>query len=267
MPGLVPGIHAAPRDGWCEARSCACACVPTPVACHRVDGRDKPGHDGVFACAPARRRTPRPRPSVSCPGLSRASTRCRVAGGARRGPAPARACRHRARAPAWMAGTSPAMTVFSRARLRASSYAARPHPFLSCPGLSRAPTRRRATGGARRAPTPAPACRHPSRFTAWMAGTSPAMTVFSRARLRPVARSPPPLFPVMPGPVPGIHAVPRGGRRTARPDARACAPTPSARRRVDGRDEPGHDGILSRPHAPPSRPASPRPMTPPPARA
>ncbi len=36
MPGLVPGIHVGPRDRTSENGS-------WPI---RVDGRDKPGHDG-----------------------------------------------------------------------------------------------------------------------------------------------------------------------------------------------------------------------------
>ncbi|RLP74250.1 hypothetical protein D9R14_19545 [Xanthobacter tagetidis] len=43
MPGLVPGIHAAPPAGGLHA----CARPPG------VDGRDKPGHDGSAKSVPS----------------------------------------------------------------------------------------------------------------------------------------------------------------------------------------------------------------------
>ena len=57
MPGLVPGIHAAPQPEWCRFIRARRHCVPaarslasgkTGIAARRgVDGRDKPGHDAV----------------------------------------------------------------------------------------------------------------------------------------------------------------------------------------------------------------------------
>jgi hypothetical protein len=48
MAGLVPAIHAAPRrNGRRMARDRVCVQLASVVALDDVDGRDKPGHDGV----------------------------------------------------------------------------------------------------------------------------------------------------------------------------------------------------------------------------
>ena len=134
-------------------------------------GRDD-GHD-LFA-----RLAERDRPSpfhASCPAVCRASTPSRP---------------QRCGTTAWMAGTSPAMTGWRRVRPRCgltSRYCRvfthglaraveldRPsHPHSSCPALRRAST---------------PSRQRRCRTTAWMAGTSPAMTGFgvhACARARP----------------------------------------------------------------------------------
>jgi hypothetical protein len=45
MPGLVPGIHAVVRLAMKE-RSVPSGFLQNMQQRHRVDGRDKPGHDG-----------------------------------------------------------------------------------------------------------------------------------------------------------------------------------------------------------------------------
>ena len=124
----------------------------------------------------------------SWPGASRPSTRGRATDVARSAPAPSRLCRRAPRSVAWMAGTSPAMTNprvrYRRAvpcdRRRVQDTGRTKAP--SWPGASRPSTRGRAANVARSAPTPSRFCQQAPRSTAWMAGTSPAMTTVGASR-------------------------------------------------------------------------------------
>ena len=194
-----------------------------------MGGRDKPGHDGAERCGdgPQGRLSRRcggrphaiPRHARACPGHPR-----RAAAGpvSERAAAVRRALRN---GPAWVAGTSPAMTARNdegdgppgRPSRR---FGGRPHALprhaRACPGHPR-----RAAAGP--VPERAAAVRRALRNgPAWVAGTSPAMTVRNdegtglRTGCRAAAAVVLTPARVMPGPVPGTHAVPRPDRSRRR---------------------------------------------------
>ncbi len=149
---------------------------------------------------------------------------------------PPRTPQHLRNVPTWMAGTSPAMTV---ERLRIVDQQLTLDSACRVKSLSPPATSPRHARACRRHPRveAAYASPHLRNLSAWMAGTSPAMTAersinFSRWMPRAASnlRRRQPFLRVMPALVAGIHVLnPRTPRRT-------CATLG-----VDDRDKPGHD--------------------------
>ena len=159
------------------------AATPAGDCRNHVDGRDKPGHDGVEKAVPdLPHRQARNPLCPSCPDLFRAPTSRHRLFRARPTPRSRKT---------WMAGTSPAMTTGGlpppRHR-RPPDQVREPGmtvpPTSSCPDLFRVPTSLHRLFRSR----PTPRC-----GKTWMPGTSPGMTVggwVRRVRLREVMAGP-----------------------------------------------------------------------------
>ena len=220
MPGPVPGTHAVPRPDPSRRGP-----QPFGAPCGTVrrgwPGQARPGRrDGGTMKGTSFTRPPRH--ARACPGHPR---RAAAGPGSERAAAVRCALRH---GPAWVAGTSPARTAGRR-----DHEGDEPHALpASCPGLSRAPT----------------PCRGPTR-----PGGGRSRSVRSAARSGVDGRDKPGhdggtagpgrgrasrAHRVMPGPVPGTHAVRRPDpcRRGPEPFGARCG---TVRRGWPGQARPG----------------------------